>query len=187
MSGLVFIRHAETDLAGTFCGHADPPLNARGRQQVEALIAQLAGERFDAVHSSDLRRAAETARALAAGFGVDCTTSAKLREIGFGRWEGLRWNEIEAVGAEYARRWVECFPSLPAPEGEPFAAFEERVLEEVDRLSALAADKRIAVVTHGGAMRVVLERRLGHTADQAWKMTRAYCAFFDDACAAVNS
>jgi broad specificity phosphatase PhoE len=179
MNGLLFIRHAQTDMAGTFCGHSDPPMNSDGRLQVRELAAHLATERFDAIYSSDLRRAIDTADALAHAFGVAVVTRPALREIHFGDWEGLRWNEIEQRDAAYAHRWIEAFPELPAPGGEPFAAFERRVIEEVDRLLHLAEQKRIAVVTHGGVMRVVLRSALGFNEQEAWDKTKSYCCTFD--------
>jgi len=178
MRGLIFIRHAETDLAGTFCGHTDPPINARGRTQAAELIERLRSEPFDAIYSSDLRRAVETATSLARTFAVPCTTTPNLREIYFGDWEAMTWNEIEERDIDYARRWTESFPDLAAPGGEPFAIFESRVLEEFSHLLDLATDKRIAVVTHGGVMRIVLRTLLGHTAQQAWELTKPYCSFF---------
>jgi len=178
MKGLIFIRHAETDLAGTFCGHSDPPLNARGQAQIKALVAQLIPQPFDAIYSSDLRRAMDTAISLAQAFAVPCTTSPDLREIYFGDWEAMTWAQIENRDADCARRWSESFPNLPAPNGEPYAVFESRVLREIDRLRNLAADKRIAVVTHGGVMRIVLRNLLGHTEQQAWELTKPYCSFF---------
>lgn len=178
MKGLIFIRHAETDLAGTFCGHSDPPINARGQTQVKELIARLSSEPFDAIHSSDLRRSVETAESLAKAFAVPCTTTRHLREIYFGDWEGLTWSEIERRNQDYARRWIESYPDLPAPNGETFAAFECRILREVDDLFRLAADKRLAVVTHGGVMQLVLRIFLGHTESQARSLTTPYCSFF---------
>ena len=56
MSGLLFIRHAETDMAGTFCGHSDPSVNARGKQQILNLVAHLKPTKtIDEVYCSDLR------------------------------------------------------------------------------------------------------------------------------------
>lgn len=178
MKGLVFIRHAETDLAGTFCGHSDPPINARGQVQVKDLIAQLAPAHVDAIYSSDLRRAADTAASLAQAFAVPCITTPNLREISFGDWEGMTWTEIEDRDPDYARRWIELSPRLPAPGGEPFETFEFRILREIEPLLRLAADKRLAVVTHGGVMRTVLRAFLGHTEQQAWGLTKAYCSSF---------
>ena len=178
MNGLLFIRHAETDLAGTFCGHSDPPVNARGHQQIQALMRCLADEPIDAIYSSDLSRAVITANAFAEAFGARVTTSPTLREIHFGQWEGLTWNEIERRDAAYAKHWTEAFPHLPAPGGELFAQFEARVRSEVDRLLLLAQDKRIAVVTHAGVMRLVLETYCGYTAQRARAQTASYCCTF---------
>jgi broad specificity phosphatase PhoE len=178
MNDLLFIRHAETDLAGTFCGHSDPPVNTRGHEQIRALMQYLADESFDAVYSSDLTRAIATASALSERFGATLTTTPALREIHFGQWEELTWNEIEHRDAAYANQWAEAFPKLPAPGGELFAHFEARIRSEVDRLLLLAQDKRIAVVTHAGVMRLVLEIYCGFTAQQAWEQTASYCCTF---------
>ena len=179
MTGLLFIRHAETDMAGTFCGHSDPSINARGQRQVAHIVSSLMPETFDEIYSSDLRRAIETATGLSQAFAASVTTTDGLREIHFGDWEGLTWTEIESRDAEYARQWIEAFPALPAPNGEPFASFEARVLREVDHLLSLADTRRIAVVTHGGVMRVVLRTLLSYDEQQAWDMTKPYCSSFD--------
>ena len=179
MMGLLFIRHAETDMAGTFCGHSDPPINARGQQQVAHIISSLMLETIDEIYSSDLRRATETAASLSQAFSAPVTITGNLREIHFGDWEGLTWTEIESRDAEYAGQWIESFPALPAPNGERFASFEARVFQEVDRLLSLAKTKRIAVVTHGGVMRAVLRTLLACDEQQAWEMTKSYCSSFD--------
>jgi broad specificity phosphatase PhoE len=178
MSSLLFIRHAATDMAETFCGHSDPPICSSGYSQISALITQLEPAVFDAIYCSDLRRAVATAELLAQKFHTTLTTSPRLREIHFGEWEGLRWTEIEQRDPAYALRWSESFPNLPAPGGEAFTAFKKRVLEEVEQLLRLPGDTRIAVVTHGGAMRVVLQTLLGHSEVQAWELTKSYCSTF---------
>jgi alpha-ribazole phosphatase/probable phosphoglycerate mutase len=178
MSGLLFIRHAQTDLAGTFCGHSDPEINACGRRQIRDLIERMAHETIDAIYSSDLRRAASTAESLSEAFAAPVTRRRGLREIHFGDWEGLTWNEIERRAADYARRWIEAFPNLRAPGGESVLDFEARVQDEVDHLLVVSEDKRIAVVTHGGVMRSALRTLCGCTGQDAWERTQAYCSFF---------
>lgn len=178
MTGLIFIRHAETDLAGTFCGQSNPSINSRGHIQIRDMILRLQSEPFDAIYSSDLRRAMETATPLAHAFALPLISSDRLREIHFGDWENLTWAEIEQRDEIYARRWMEAFPALTAPNGESFANFEQRVLEEVHHLRSLAENKRIAVVTHGGVMRVVLRTFLGYSEEQAWDLTKPHCSSF---------
>ncbi|WP_174243086.1 histidine phosphatase family protein [Granulicella sp. L60] len=175
MSEILFARHAQTDMAGRFCGHSDPELNAAGRLQLSRLIEELRAEKVDEVYSSDLRRARETASEVAREFGVSLSVRSSLREIDFGEWEGLYWEEIEARDGEYARRWMEEYPQLPAPGGERFSDFERRVLDEVDFLCERAEGRKIAVVTHAGVMRVVLRALHGCSEEDAWEKTRPYC------------
>jgi alpha-ribazole phosphatase len=178
MSEILFIRHAETDMTGTFCGRSDPELNARGRAQLGELINRLHAENIGVVYASDLRRAQTTGDAIAEAFSVDCHVRSALREINFGQWEGLTWKEIEQRDEAYARRWVADYPHLPAPDGENFCDFERRVLDEVKFLSmgASAEDRRIAVVTHAGVLRLVLCALHGCSEDDAWEQTRSYCS-----------
>jgi alpha-ribazole phosphatase len=178
MSELLFIRHAETDMAGTFCGQSDPELNTRGRDQVDELINTLRTEEIGVVYTSDLRRAHTTGMAIAQAFAVDCHVRSALREIDFGRWEGATWKEIERRYDAYARRWIAEYPRLPAPHGESFHEFQRRVLDEVKFLSleTKAASRRVAVVTHAGVLRTVLCALHGHSEDTAWEQTRSYCS-----------
>jgi alpha-ribazole phosphatase len=178
MSDLLFIRHAETDMAGTFCGHLDPELNARGVLQLKELLRRIRMEDIGAVYTSDLRRALTTARAIAEAFAVECHVSSALREISFGQWEGLTWEQIERRDSTYSRRWIIEYPDLPSPDGEDFHNFERRVLATVRFLSMEAETKRrsIAVVTHAGVLRTVLTEVHRYSQELAWGQTKSYCS-----------
>lgn len=178
MSELLLVRHAETDLAGTFCGHSDPPVNARGHEQIAYLRRSLRAETVEAVYTSDLQRARTTAEALAEEFAVPCIARAGLREIDFGAWDGLTWSQIEAVDPEYAARWLAAYPQLAAPGGERFDAFEARVRAEIESLPTHRDYRTVVVVTHAGVLRSILQRRCGLTQDQAWARTREYGSVF---------
>jgi broad specificity phosphatase PhoE len=178
MSTLLFIRHAETDMAGKFCGHSDPPVNERGHRQIRELLKVLEDESIDAVYASDLSRAQTTANAIASVFGCSVLPVPALREIDFGEWEGLTWEEIESRDAVYARKWSSAFPELPAPGGESFAAFQSRVLTEVNQFLAIPEQRCAAIVTHGGVMRVVLRAFCGLDEKEAWQRTKTYCSLF---------
>ncbi len=172
---LLFIRHAATDLAGTFCGSTNPPLNELGRQQVSHLLEQLNAEPITAIYSSHLLRAQQTAQPVAEAHGAPLSCRQALREIHFGTWEGLTWDAIERLDPTLAARWVAEFPHLPTPGGEPIQLFRARILDEITELRRLAEPgKTVAVVTHAGPLRVLLEE-LGHYAPQhAWERTRDY-------------
>jgi broad specificity phosphatase PhoE len=175
---LIFIRHAETDFAGRFCGHLDPPVNKQGLLQIGELIETLKTEPIDAVYSSDLSRSLNTADAIGKVFGLTPIKVPELREISFGEWEGLSWPEIESRDRAYARRWSESYPNLPAPGGELFSAFQSRVLNFVKHLLATTLQRCAAVITHAGVMRVILRSLHGLDEQAAWEQTRTYCSFF---------
>ncbi len=174
MSRVLFIRHAETAMAGRFCGHSDPDLNAQGQAQLAGLAQALSTETIGGVYSSDLRRAQSTAHAIAAGRKVPVTLRPALREIYFGEWDGLSWRQIEQMDPEYARRWVDGYPHITAPAGETFRNFEARVLEEVNDLIRRDAES-IAVVTHAGVLRAILRHLHGCSEEEAWQQTQPYC------------
>lgn len=175
---LLFIRHAETDLAGRFCGHSDPPVNNLGLRQIEELIERLKTESIDAVYASDLSRSLTTANAIGRAFALSPIKIPELREIDFGQWEGLSWQEIEGRDRIYACRWSGAYPDLPAPDGELLDAFQSRVLGVVKHLLAITSHRCAAVVTHAGVMRVVLRSLCGLDDQEAWERTKTYCGLF---------
>jgi len=149
---ILLARHGETDwnVEGRWQGHADPPLNARGREQAEALAERLVDTAFDAIYSSDLARAKQTAEIVARRLGLPVTTDRGLREIDVGSWSGL-------TRADIAVR----FPDGERPDGEHVDAFRARVLSALERLAAGHDGRRILVVAHGGCVRTLQRHMLG--------------------------
>ena len=177
-SRLLLIRHAETDLAGTFCGSSDPAVNASGDLQIATLLQTLGAmsdEPPEVVYSSDLRRALSTAQRIATHFSARLCIDPHLREIDFGRWEALRWEQIEQLDPILSQQWLARYPNQPAPSGEPMDSFEDRVLHAFDTIASL--HERSVVVTHAGVLRVILTRRCSLTDEAAWLQTKQYCSF----------
>lgn len=139
MATLLLVRHGETDwnAEGRLQGHTDRPLNDYGRRQAQALAEQLAGARVDAIYTSDLARARETAEIVAARLGLPVAVDPDLREKDWGTWEGLTSEE---------RLTVEF-------QGESTEAHRERVMRAIERIVAAHAGGRVVVVTHGGSLR----------------------------------
>src|SRR5947199_3660663 len=96
MATLLLIRHGETDWNAEhrWQGHADVPLNARGREQAKALAEELAPEGIDAIYASDLSRARDTAEIVGERLGVPVVLDPDLREIDVGSREGLTGEEV---------------------------------------------------------------------------------------------
>jgi probable phosphoglycerate mutase len=166
-TAFIVARHGETfwNLEGRIQGHLDSPLTAAGRAQAQALGARLAGERIDALYSSDLGRARETAAPIAAATGVAPTFAASLRERTYGVFESLTWNEIEArYPGEYARLATRD-PAYAVPEGESAIAFRERLLATFAELAERHRGARVAIVTHGGALGMLYRVATGMALD----------------------
>jgi broad specificity phosphatase PhoE len=150
---LILARHGETDWNrdGRFQGHADPPLNDDGREQARRLAAMLADERIDAIYSSDLRRAHETAEIVAAHNDLDVVVDPDLRERDVGEWSGLTMPEIEERYPDELRRFRDEGVSV----GESREALANRVVAAVRRIAAAHPGGTVLIVTHGGALRTL--------------------------------
>jgi broad specificity phosphatase PhoE len=164
MTRVLLIRHGETpwNREMRWQGHADVPLSDAGRRQAERLAEYLRRRLrpIDALYSSDLRRASETARALSAVLGLDLRLEPAWREIEVGRWTGYRREEIREKFADEWRRIAEG-EDLPRGGGETFTAFSARICAALDELRRRHDDATVAVVTHGGVIRAALLHALG--------------------------
>jgi len=171
------IRHGETawNVDGRIQGQLDVPLNDTGRWQVHRLALAVADEGITAIYSSDLLRAFETAQAVARGCGEPITTDPRLRERGFGVFEGLSYDEINRRWPEQAERWRRRDPDFGAEGGETLRQFSERGVSAVSSLAALHPGETIAVVSHGGVMDCLYRAasRVALDAPRSWQLGNA--------------
>lgn len=176
MGTIVLIRHVETAMAGRFCGHSDPEPNLSGGRQIVSVMEKVRPLGVEHIYSSDLRRAAQTAIAIGQSIGIEIELRPRLREINFGLWEGLSWNEIEERFPEEASQWASEFPLCAAPGGERYADFAARVRREFSSLLRETGDRTSAVVTHRGVLKYVLTEFFGLSDANASETTRLYGA-----------
>ncbi len=157
---LVMLRHGETvgNSSVRYHGAADVPLSDQGRSQVRAAAEGLRQEVFDLVVASPLRRSWEAAVLLAGGAPVRIEDG--LREIHFGRWEGLTAEEIERRDPVLYREWRARAPGFEFPGGEIRAEFRARVLAAFERVAASGASSAL-LVGHKGVIRTIGEQLLG--------------------------
>jgi broad specificity phosphatase PhoE len=115
---LLLTRHGTTTVGDGIMlgGQVDVPLSDQGRREAEALAARLAGVRIDRIVSSPMTRALETAQVLARGRPVE--VDDRLRELDYGRWEGLDYAEIDARDPELRARWEADPATTCSPGGE---------------------------------------------------------------------
>ena len=171
MTRLILARHGETvwNTSHRFQGTVDVPLSERGHAQAAALAERLAGEPLQAIYASNLRRAWDTAAAIAIRHGLAVSTEPRLQEIGFGHWEGLTYEEIQQRDPHTLARWLQD-PMQAAPAGgEDMAAFVARVQALLDELRARAEADVVLLVAHGGPLQVLLCLALGLQPRARWQ------------------
>jgi 2,3-bisphosphoglycerate-dependent phosphoglycerate mutase len=177
LTRVLAIRHGETawNADGRVQGHQDIPLNERGREQARALAAALEGEAIDAVYSSDLQRARDTAEAFALPAGLPVLTDVKLRERTFGRLEGHTFAEIEQRWPDDPVRWRRREPGFAVGGGESLLVFYARCVEAATRLAAAHPGQTIALVAHGGVLDVLYRAaaRIDLGAPRTWELGNA--------------
>lgn len=175
---VIAIRHGLTDWNAELRlqGHTDIPLNAEGRAQAARLREALRDEPLDAVYTSDLRRAHDTARAVAAARGAPLHVEPGLRERGFGGLEGATHGEIEARWPDVAARWRKRDPQfVPPGGGESLVDFHARCIAAATRLAAAHAGGAIALVAHGGVLDSLYRAATGIALDapRSWVLANA--------------
>jgi probable phosphoglycerate mutase len=156
---MLLIRHGETawNALRRLQGHIDIPLNHEGERQAAALARALAAEQLDAVVSSDLQRAMQTAQAVAAFHaGVTLQTDAQLRERAYGVFEGMLYQDIQDEYPADFSLWQARDIDAVMPHGErmaeSFRQFYDRVTGALRDVALRHAGQTVAVVAHGGVL-----------------------------------
>ncbi|MNR90438.1 Glucosyl-3-phosphoglycerate phosphatase [compost metagenome] len=164
MTEILLIRHGETEwnVGKRLQGHTDVALNREGMRQAAALGRVLLNEPLDAIYSSDLLRAYDTAQAVALPRGMTVKTELDLRERCFGGFEGLNHPEIEAKFPEDYAAWKRRDIDARYPSGERHAEtlreFAARAVDCIARVASTPGYRKIAVFTHGGVLDSVYRR-----------------------------
>jgi len=194
MIRLLLVRHGVTEWnqAGRWQGQQDIPLGELGRRQAAQLGDRLQSEAIDAVYTSDLARARETAAVALAGRDVPVEEAPMLREMSFGAWEGLRYDEIATHFPGDWDAWVRDPVGSPTTKGESLGQLRERlttfyesVAEPMSKLgeprdwfsyraagqSGAERPRTLLFVTHGGPVRVLLTALLDIPAERYWGFT----------------
>lgn len=168
---LLVVRHGETvfNAQGRFTGQLDIPLSPLGQRQAEALGQRLSGERLDMIVASDLRRARDTARAIARYHGLPVEEDADLREIAFGAWEGKTYTEVVARDAALVQCW-EADPTIYAPPGgETVTQHHQRVVQALERWRSRYPKSTMVWAVHGGVIEVLLCHLLKVALTRRWE------------------
>jgi probable phosphoglycerate mutase len=174
---IIAIRHGETawNVETRLQGHLDIALNTKGVWQAAQVARALASDPIDAVYSSDLLRAWQTANAIAHATDAPLIANVGLRERGFGTFEGKTYAEIAAQWPDESEVWRKRVPDWAPPGGESLLVMRERVASTVRALAAQHMGGQIVLVAHGGVMDILYRLATGQElqAPRAWHLGNA--------------
>ena len=176
---VMLVRHGMTlwNKHSRYQGHTDVPLSIEGLEQAKRAAARLEAERITRIYSSDLSRAHLTAQVIACRHGLPVIRDPRLREIGFGKWEGLTYAEISQRWPELQKRWFSDPVSHTPPEAESTEDLRKRLEQALsdiykDLVRCTELTPGIAplgvIVAHGGVIRALISLSLTGSMRSLW-------------------
>lgn len=179
MARIVLIRHGQTvwNRENRFRGQADPELDEVGLNQA-VVTAQYVSTRWPvvAVYSSPLRRAIQTAKAVAEAHGLAAKPNDGLLDISFGEWQGLAVGEATRRYPSLLRTWFEAPQSMWFPAGESLVDVRARIVPAVEEIILRHPAESVALVSHTVAIRVLLCSVMGLGLEHFWHLGQDTCA-----------
>jgi alpha-ribazole phosphatase len=170
---LLLTRHGQTDwnIAGRYQGQSDIPLNQTGWMQAEQIAMRLSNEPIHAVYASDLSRAVDTAQKITSmqERAPALHRDERWRELSFGEWEGMNYKEMSAHSPDVFSKWMLDPQHVSTPNGETLAHLAERVLAAFMEIKKHHKDETVLVVSHSGALQVLLSVTLGVDLNRYWQ------------------
>jgi broad specificity phosphatase PhoE len=176
MTEIILVRHGETDwnVEEVFRGQIDLELNETGRRQAELLAEYLGELKIEAVYSSPLKRALNTAKAIARRQRLEVEVSPGLIDCDFGQWQGLPLREVREKYQKLYRQWAESPQRVKIPGGESLDEVRERALKVVNELMAKHGG-RVVLVSHRVVNKVLICALLGLDNSHFWNIRQDVC------------
>ena len=169
MTKIIMVRHGQSmaNKESRFAGHSDFDLSDLGREQARLAAEYLADrERPDAIYSSDLLRAHNTAVPFAQIYNLPINDTEGLREIFAGSWEGLEMSEIAERYTEDLRVWREDFSNARCTDGESVAELYARIVKFVCELARAHDGECLLLATHATPIRAIECYSRGYSAER---------------------
>lgn len=177
MVEIILARHGETEWNASekFRGRADVPLNETGRKQAEMLGEYLGQTKIDFVYSSPLKRAIDTAGAIANRGGVEVNPVENLNDFHFGDWQGLSRREVQEQYPELYRDWLDTPEQVRIPGGESLEDVRRRAFPFVEDAVMRCGEGRIVFVSHRVIHKVLVCSLLGLNLSHFWNIRIDTC------------
>ena len=168
----IMIRHgfSVANNEKRFAGHSDFPLTELGQLQAKRCAEALKHEKIDAVYSSDLKRAYQTAEPIARSHGLKVIPHKGLREIFAGEWEGKTFDQIDRDYAEDYSVWKNDIGKAKCTGGERVSELSGRVLAALTEIAESNCGKTVCIATHATPIRAVCTAAAGYPAEDMGKI-----------------
>jgi alpha-ribazole phosphatase len=178
MTRVWLIRHGEPagDVSHRCYGSLDVGLSDHGAAQMKQVAEYLKNEPIAAIYSSPLSRALESARLIAADPSRPIEISKDLREIDFGDFEGLPFDEIAIRFPDLYRQWMETPTEVRFPHGESFLELHGRAIQAFEKIRREHAGQTVAIVSHGGVNRVLIAWALSMPDNSIFRLAQDHAA-----------
>jgi alpha-ribazole phosphatase len=180
MITLTLVRHGQTawNATGRFMGQTDVPLDETGLRQAQAVARRLDNTRPDAIYASDLKRAKQTAEAIQAAIAEaihpasppEIIPEPRLRELYFGEWQGLVYDQIQTRYPAALAAWEADMLNCAPAGGETLIQLAGRVQEAYAEIIAAHPEGTVLLVAHGGALQALLCLALGVPIERYWQL-----------------
>ena len=155
---LLLVRHAEVEASyqGVFGGRIDMELSPRGHEQAAALANHLRRQPLSAIYASPMKRVQQTLAPLLVNGTPRPTILPDLREVDFGDWTGLAWDNVQAKFGVSAFSWLEQLECAGIANAECAETLQDRVEPCLRQILAAHSGQQVAIFCHGGIIRVLL-------------------------------
>lgn len=178
MVKIILIRHGDTDWnrEQIFRGRVDVALNEVGKTQARAVQVWLKDEKVDALYSSPLSRALETARIVGEGRNCEVKTEEGLIDVNFGKWQGCSHKKVKEQYREMYHTWQTKPYLVTFPEGESLKDVKARVMGALEKIIKNHPKETIAMVSHRVVCKVAICAILGLDLSRFWYIKQDTCA-----------
>ena len=178
MVKVILIRHGETDWnkEQIFRGRIDVALNEVGLAQARSVQATLKDVQINAIYSSPLSRALETARVVGEGRNCEIRIEEGFIDIDFGRWQGLSHQKVKEDYKDLYEMWLSKPQMVTFPEGESLEEVQKRSMKALEKVIKKHPEETLAIISHRVLNKVLLCSILGLELSHFWYIKQDTCA-----------
>jgi len=183
MTEVILARHGETEwnVAEIFRGRIDIELNETGMKQAELLAEYLSDLKIDAIYSSPLKRALNTAEIIASYHKIDVKIASGLIDFDYGKWQGLPHQEVKDKYKELHAEWINSPDKVKMPAGESLNDVRKRAIGVVDEVIA-KYEGTVVLVAHRVVNKVLICALLGLDNSHFWNIRQDTCGITTFTC-----